>query len=187
MILTDRARIVCAVFFLSLSSASLAAQPSDSALLSSFRWRNIGPASMGGRVVDIEAVDSAFATVYVASASGGVFKSVNAGTTWTPIFDNYPSASIGDIAIFQPNPQIVWVGTGEANNGTGQRAEVSVVGKVSAYGEYNICIYSESCSSTNYKIFYALVSSDSRLITRGAGNRCIYAAVGYKTSAPIRT
>ena len=71
---------------------------------------------MGGRVVDIEAVDTSFATVYVASASGGVFKSVNAGTTWTPIFDNYASASIGDIALFQPNPDIVWVGTGEANN-----------------------------------------------------------------------
>ncbi len=71
---------------------------------------------MGGRIVDIEAVDTNFATVYVASASGGVFKSVNAGTTWTPIFDNYRSASIGDIALFQPNPDIVWVGTGEANN-----------------------------------------------------------------------
>ncbi|MEJ7758232.1 MAG: hypothetical protein WKF55_01435 [Gemmatimonadaceae bacterium] len=96
--------------------ASAGAQPSDSALLSSSRWRNIGPASMGGRVVDIEALDSAFATVYVASASGGVFKSVNAGNTWEPIFDNYPSASIGDVAVFQPNPNIVWVGTGEANN-----------------------------------------------------------------------
>jgi len=71
---------------------------------------------MGGRVVDIEALDSSFATVYIASASGGVFKSVNAGTTWAPIFDSYASASIGDIAVFQPNPQIVWVGTGEANN-----------------------------------------------------------------------
>ena len=94
----------------------IAAQPSDSALLASFRWRNIGPASMGGRVVDIEALDSAFATVYIASASGGVFKSVNAGTTWTPIFDNYASASIGDVAVFQPNPDVVWIGTGEANN-----------------------------------------------------------------------
>lgn len=99
-----------------LVGAPLAAQPSDSALLSAFRWRNIGPSSMGGRVVDIEAVESDFATVYVASASGGVFKSVNAGITWTPIFDDYASASIGDIALFQPNPEIVWVGTGEANN-----------------------------------------------------------------------
>jgi hypothetical protein len=94
----------------------LAAQPTDSALLSSFRWRNIGPSSMGGRVVDIEAVDTSFATVFVASASGGVFKSVNAGTTWTSVFERYRSASIGDIALFQKNPDIVWVGTGEANN-----------------------------------------------------------------------
>lgn len=95
---------------------ALAAQPADSALLAAVRWRNIGPASMGGRIVDIEAVERDFATVYVATASGGVFKSVNAGTSWTPIFDDYPSASIGDVAVFQPNPDIVWVGTGEANN-----------------------------------------------------------------------
>jgi photosystem II stability/assembly factor-like uncharacterized protein len=99
-----------------LFALPIGAQPSDSVLLSAVRWRNIGPASMGGRVVDIESVDTAFATVYVASASGGVFKSTNAGTTWTPIFDNYASASIGDIALFQPNPEIVWVGTGESNN-----------------------------------------------------------------------
>ena len=108
--------VACLAILASVSPAPSGAQPSDSALLSAFRWRNIGPASMGGRVVDIEALDSAFATVYVASASGGVFKSTNAGTTWTPIFDDYPSASIGDIALFQPNPDIVWVGTGEANN-----------------------------------------------------------------------
>lgn len=100
----------------SLPADSVRAQPSDSALLSAFRWRSTGPSSMGGRVVDVEAVDTDFATVYVASASGGVFKSENAGTTWKPIFDNYRSASIGDIALFQPNPNIVWVGTGEANN-----------------------------------------------------------------------
>lgn len=97
-------------------AARASAAPPDSAILAAFQWRNIGPASPGGRVVDIEAVENDFATVLVASASGGVFRSDNAGATWTPIFDDYPSASIGDIAIFQPNPQIVWVGTGEANN-----------------------------------------------------------------------
>lgn len=71
---------------------------------------------MGGRVVDIEAVEADFATVYLGAAAGGVWKSENAGTTWTPIFDRYGSASIGDIALFQPDPDIVWVGTGEANN-----------------------------------------------------------------------
>jgi photosystem II stability/assembly factor-like uncharacterized protein len=77
-------------------------------------WRNIGPANMAGRVTDIEAVDANPAIVYVGAASGGVWKSTNAGTTWTPIFTDYGTANIGDIAIFQPDPDIVWVGTGES-------------------------------------------------------------------------
>ncbi len=85
-------------------------------LLKEMKWRCIGPANFSGRVVDVEALDKDFAHVVVASASGGVWKSINAGTTWEPIFDNYSSASIGDIKIFQKNPDIIWVGTGEANN-----------------------------------------------------------------------
>jgi len=97
-------------------STPLAAQVPDSVILSGWHWRSIGPVNMGGRVVDMEAVESDFRRVFLASASGGVFRSGNAGTTWTPIFDHYPSLSIGDIALFQPDPDIVWVGTGEANN-----------------------------------------------------------------------
>jgi hypothetical protein len=78
--------------------------------------RNIGPANPGGRVVDIEAHPDDFTKVYVASASGGVWKSTNAGTTWQPIFDKYETASIGDIAIDPMNKNTLWVGTGEANN-----------------------------------------------------------------------
>ena len=91
-------------------------QVADSVLLRAFDVRNIGPANPGGRVVDIEAVEHDFRIVYVAAASGGVWKSTNAGNTWVPIFEDYPSASIGDIGLFQPDPDIVWVGTGEANN-----------------------------------------------------------------------
>lgn len=86
----------------------------DPQLVKHLEWRNIGPANMAGRVSDIEAAEADFAVVYVAAASGGVFKSTNAGTTWEPIFDRYGSASIGDIALFQKNPEVVWVGTGEA-------------------------------------------------------------------------
>jgi photosystem II stability/assembly factor-like uncharacterized protein len=68
---------------------------------------------MGGRISDIEALDDDFTHVIVGSASGGVWKSVNAGNSWEPIFDDYGAASIGDVAIFQPNPDIIWVGTGE--------------------------------------------------------------------------
>jgi photosystem II stability/assembly factor-like uncharacterized protein len=83
------------------------------ALFKDLKWRNIGPANMAGRVTDIEALESNPAVVYVAAASGGVWKSVNAGTTWEPIFTNYKTSSIGDIGIYQKDPNIIWVGTGE--------------------------------------------------------------------------
>ena len=84
--------------------------------LSSFRFRSIGPASMGGRVDDIEVAPSDPNVIYVGYATGGVFKSDNNATTFTPVFETYGSASIGDIAIHPTNPNIVYVGTGEPNN-----------------------------------------------------------------------
>ena len=97
-----------------LVTAEAIAQSPDS--LGAFPWRNIGPANPGGRIVDIEALESDFTKVWIATASGGVWYSSNAGTTWESIFDHYATASIGDIAINQANPQEIWVGTGEANN-----------------------------------------------------------------------
>jgi len=85
----------------------------DQAFVSHLKWRNIGPANMVGRISDFEALDNDFTFVLVAGAAGGVFKSVNAGTTWEPIFDKYGSASIGDVAVFPKDPNIIWVGTGE--------------------------------------------------------------------------
>ena len=81
-----------------------------------FRWRNIGPATMMGRISSIDAVDSDFRTVLIGSASGGVFKSTNGGVTFTPIFERYGSQSIGDVEFFQGDPNIIWVGTGDAAN-----------------------------------------------------------------------
>src|SRR5262245_16557200 len=89
---------------------------SDDPLLKQFRWRSIGPASMGGRIDDIAVVESNPFVIYVGFATGGVWKSVNNGTTWEPIFDTYSTSSIGDIAICQYDPNIIWVGTGEPNN-----------------------------------------------------------------------
>ena len=89
---------------------------SDDPLLKTFRWRSIGPASMGGRIDDIEAVESNPSIFYVGFATGGLWKTTNNGTTFTPIFDTYPVSSIGDIAIAPSNPNIVYVGTGEPNN-----------------------------------------------------------------------
>jgi photosystem II stability/assembly factor-like uncharacterized protein len=85
-------------------------------MLGSFRFRSIGPASMGGRIDDIAVAESDPSIIYVGYATGGVFKSDNNGTTFEPVFDEYTTASIGDIAIHPTNPNIVYVGTGEANN-----------------------------------------------------------------------
>ncbi|MFB3854065.1 MAG: WD40/YVTN/BNR-like repeat-containing protein [Vicinamibacterales bacterium] len=88
----------------------------DDPILKSFVWRSIGPASMGGRIDDIEAVEGNWSTYYVGYATGGIWKTVNNGTTFTPIFDTYSTHSIGDIAIAPSNPNIIYVGTGEPNN-----------------------------------------------------------------------
>src|SRR5262245_44184324 len=89
---------------------------SSNPLLSSFRFRSIGPASMGGRIDDIEVAPSDPNIVYLGYAVGGVFKSVNNAVSFEPVFQTYGSASIGDIAIHPANPDIVYVGTGEPNN-----------------------------------------------------------------------
>jgi photosystem II stability/assembly factor-like uncharacterized protein len=78
-------------------------------------WRSIGPANMGGRTADIEGVPENPSVVYVATASGGLFKTVNGGVTWKPIFERQSTISIGDIALAPSNPDTVWVGTGESN------------------------------------------------------------------------
>ena len=89
---------------------------SDDPILKRFVWRSIGPAVMGGRVDDIAVVESDPSVMYVGYATGGVWKTTNNGTTWAPIFDEYPVSSIGDIEIAPSNPNIVYVGTGEPNN-----------------------------------------------------------------------
>jgi photosystem II stability/assembly factor-like uncharacterized protein len=78
-------------------------------------WRAIGPASMGGRVTAIAVVESDPATYYVATASGGLIKTTNNGTTFSHLFDKETTVSIGDVAVAPSDPNVVWVGTGENN------------------------------------------------------------------------
>ncbi|HJP83699.1 MAG TPA: hypothetical protein VJ835_09365, partial [Fimbriimonadaceae bacterium] len=82
-------------------------------LLEPLTFRNIGPAVFGGRILDLESPPGQPNTIYAAAATGGIFKSINNGTTWNPIFDQANSVSIGDIAISQSNPNVIYVGTGE--------------------------------------------------------------------------
>jgi len=90
--------------------------PLDGVSLSSFTFRNVGPALTSGRIADIAVNPSNHNEFYVAAAAGGVWKTTNAGTTFSPIFDNYGSYSIGALALDPNNPNVLWVGTGENNN-----------------------------------------------------------------------
>ncbi len=79
-------------------------------------FRELGPAVMGGRIDDFAVVESNTNIVFVGVASGGVWKTINDGTTWEPVFDKEGVSTIGDIAVAPSDPSIVWVGTGEPNN-----------------------------------------------------------------------
>jgi photosystem II stability/assembly factor-like uncharacterized protein len=86
------------------------------AVIEGLAFRGIGPALMSGRIGDIAIDPIRGSTWYVAAASGGVWKTTNAGTTWAPIFDGYGSYSIGCLAIDPSDHLVVWVGTGENNS-----------------------------------------------------------------------
>src|SRR5438132_4290043 len=99
-------------------AAPLAAQPPvryDASTVSGLPARNIGSAQMSGRIAAVAAIsESGRLTVFAGSASGGVWKSVNGGTTFKPVFDSANVQSIGAVAIDPGNPKNVWAGTGES-------------------------------------------------------------------------
>lgn len=78
--------------------------------------RSIGPAVMGGRLQDVEVDPNNPAIIYVGAAAGGIWKTVNNGTTWEPVFEGQADNTFGDLAIFAGDSRIVWAGTGEQNN-----------------------------------------------------------------------
>lgn len=92
------------------------ADPMSTATFNGLRLRSIGPAFTSGRVIGFAVEPGNPAHYFVASASGGVWKTVNNGTTWTPVFDREGSYSIGAIALDPKNPLTIWVGTGENNS-----------------------------------------------------------------------
>ena len=97
-----------------LTTFNVNAQQFDSSLYSGLRWRMIGP-FRAGRVNAVSGVVGQPDTFYFGSVGGGVWKSLNSGRTWTPIFDSNNVASIGAIAVAPSNPNVVYVGTGEAD------------------------------------------------------------------------
>jgi len=108
------AKILIVLVSVFLLASSLPAAKVDPQLLAGLKARSIGPANMSGRIGAIEAVASDPNIIYVGGACGGVFKSINGGLSWTPVFDDQPVSSIGAIAVNPSNPDVVWVGTGES-------------------------------------------------------------------------
>ncbi|HEV8509335.1 MAG TPA: hypothetical protein VGQ48_02675 [Gemmatimonadales bacterium] len=88
----------------------------DSTLLAGFRWRNIGPANMAGRVSSVAGIPSPSRTFFIAAAAGGIWKTTNAGTTFRPVFDNERCVSMGELAIAPSDTTQVWAGTGEEDS-----------------------------------------------------------------------
>ena len=98
---------------LTLLPADASAQALSPDVAKAFKFRAIGPTRQSGRFVDFAVPALEPNTIYAATGSGGLWKSVNNGISWEPIFDNQPVISIGDIAVAATDPKIVWVGTGE--------------------------------------------------------------------------
>ena len=116
---------VCLIGFAALLGAAKTTPPekSDAAKdpMSADTWsglalRSIGPGIASGRIMDLAVEPSRPSRFFVAVASGGVWKTVNDGTTWTPVFDHEGSYSIGCVTLDPNNPSVVWVGTGESNS-----------------------------------------------------------------------
>lgn len=91
-------------------------RPDLETVLSRLTYREIGPALMGGRVADLAVVEATPSVFFVGTATGGLWKTENHGTSFTPLFDDQPTSSIGAVAVDQTNPNLLWVGTGEPQN-----------------------------------------------------------------------
>lgn len=106
-------------FAAAAGSACLSAQ--DPAFLrddvfGALSWRGIGPVNFGGRIIDVAVNPKNPSEFYAAAATGGLFKTTNCGVTFSPVFDKQTTLAIGDVEVSPVDPDVVWVGTGEANN-----------------------------------------------------------------------
>ena len=102
----------CVMFAIAVAPMNARAQSVSPSLYSAMRWRFVGP-MRGGRTVAIDGVANQPNLFYIAAVNGGIWKTQDAGRTWTPIFDREPTGSIGALAVAPSNPQIVYAGSGE--------------------------------------------------------------------------
>ena len=109
---TPKKAALLALVAISSSSIELRAQKLDPSLYSSLEWRMIGP-FRGGRTIGATGVRGQPNVFYIGVNNGGVWKTTDAGRVWTPIFDEQPTGSIGDVAVAPSNPNVLYVGSGE--------------------------------------------------------------------------
>lgn len=109
-------KLLLSMVFMGILAATAQTQKKfDLSQFKQWKPRAIGPAGMSGRITAIDALASDPNVIVLGAASGGVWKTLNGGGAWTPLFDEQPTLNIGSIAIQQNNPQVIWVGTGEGN------------------------------------------------------------------------
>src|SRR3954465_1508776 len=112
--LVSAAAAVAVVASVSAQDAAKADKPESLKAFKALKYRNIGPAA-GGRVSRVAGVPGNPMLYYAATASGGVWMSNDGGTTWKSVFDDQPVSSIGSIAVAASDPNVIYVGSGEAN------------------------------------------------------------------------
>src|SRR5258708_7784183 len=107
----SRHAVTAAFLLFLLAAATPTAEPAakkQPSLFDALPARNIGPANMSGRIVDVDVVESDPKTIYAAAATGGLWKTVDGGDSWKPLFDEQSTLCLGDIAVSQSHPNIVW-------------------------------------------------------------------------------
>ena len=114
--MTTRRSLLVVATAAALAPTPTTAQTPLATAISHLQYRELGPALMGGRISDLAVVESKPQIFYIATGTGGVWKTENHGTSWTPLFDDQPTSSIGDVTLDPSNPNLVWVGTGEPQN-----------------------------------------------------------------------
>src|SRR6267154_4901513 len=110
-----RSKFILALLAIAISTTPVFPQRRNQgdAVPDAFRFRFFGPA-VGNRIASVAGIPGDPSTYYAGAASGGIFKSIDGGNAWLPIFDSQPVAAIGALAVAPSNPSIVWAGTGEA-------------------------------------------------------------------------
>ncbi|MFI5280689.1 MAG: WD40/YVTN/BNR-like repeat-containing protein, partial [Gemmatimonadales bacterium] len=133
----------------------------DSTTFTPLKWRHIGP--QGNRVTSVTGVPGDPMTYYAGAASGGLWKTLDGGTHWTPIFDDQPVSSVGALAVAPSDPNVVWAGTGEPFI----RSNVSI-----GWGVYN----STDAGKSWHKMGLDSTGRISRIIVHPTDPRIVYVA-----------